>query len=463
MSAWETVVGLEIHAHLKTRTKMFCRCETSFGEPPNTRTCPVCLAHPGTLPVPNRRAVEWTIKLGLALGCEIPPRAVFHRKNYFYPDNPKGYQISQYDEPLCVDGRFTVPGEDGDLEIGIVRAHLEEDAAKTVHLEGAGGRIVGATRSLVDFNRGGTPLVEIVTQPDLRSAEEARRFLQLLRQTIVELGISDAEMEKGTLRCDANVSVRRPGEAYRTRWELKNMNSFSFIARGIDAAVRAQIALHEAGQEVVQETYDYDADADTLTPHRSKEEAEDYRYFPEPDLVPVEPPGELVDRLRGELVELPGARIGRHASALGTSDAWALVTTEREPSFDGLVAAGVGSRAAYSFVMNQPIPERANLAELARVVMEPDLTRASIEGAVSASANPGFTADEFLAQKAMSDTTELEPLIERILAANPEEVAAYRGGKEGLLGFFVGQAMKETGGKANPKILNELIREKLKA
>ena len=230
------------------------------------------------------------------------------------------------------------------------------------------------------------------------------------------------------------------------------MNSFSFIARGIDAAVRAQIALHEAGEEVVQETYDYDADADTLTPHRSKEEAEDYRYFPEPDLVPVEPEASLVERLRGELPELPGIRIGRHARELGTADAWALVTTDREQDFDGLVEAGVEARPAYNFVMNQPIPPNANLAELARVVKEPGLTRAGIEAAVAASASPGFTADEFLEQKAVSDAAELEPLIERILAANPGQVEAYRGGKEGLLGYFVGQAMKETGGKANPKV-----------
>jgi len=462
--SWETVIGLEIHAHLKTRTKMFCRCATGFGAPPNMLTCPVCLAHPGTLPVANRTAVEWTIKLGLALGCDIVPHAVFHRKNYFYPDLPKGYQISQYDEPLCVNGRFAVPGEDGDLEVGIVRAHLEEDAAKTVHLEGAGGRIVGATRSLVDFNRGGTPLVEIVTQPDLRSSDEARRFLQLLRQTIVELGISDAEMEKGTLRCDANVSVRKAGEeGYRTRWELKNMNSFGFIARGIDAAVRAQVALHEAGREVVQETYDYDADADTLTPHRSKEEADDYRYFPEPDLVPVEPEQALVSRLRGELPELPAARIDRIGQELGVSDAWALVTTGRDSQYEALVEADVPGRPAFNFVMNQPIPEGANLRELARIANATDLTRASLDAAVAASADPGFSADPFLEQKAVSDTAELEPLIERILAANPGQVAAYRGGKEGLLGFFVGQAMKETGGKANPKVLNELIREKLNA
>jgi aspartyl-tRNA(Asn)/glutamyl-tRNA(Gln) amidotransferase subunit B len=464
MSAWETVIGLEIHAHLRTRTKMFCRCETGFAEPPNTRTCPVCLAFPGTLPVPNRTAVEWTIKLGLALGCTIAERAIFHRKNYFYPDLPKGYQISQYDEPLCVDGSFTVPGEDGDLEVGIVRAHLEEDAAKTVHLEGAGGRIVGATRSLVDFNRGGTPLVEIVTQPDLRSADETRRFLQLLRQTIVELGISDAEMEKGTLRCDANVSVRQAGEqGFRTRWELKNMNSFSFIARGIDAAVREQIALHEAGHEVVQQTYDYDADADTLTPHRSKEDADDYRYFPEPDLVPIEPETAVVERLRIELPELPAARIEALAGELGTADAWTLVTTDRDQGYGGLVGADVPARPAFNFVMNQPIPEGANLRELARIATATDLTRASLEAAVAASAEPGFSADPYLAQKAVSDSAELEPLVERILAANPGQVEAYRGGKEGLLGFFVGQAMKETQGKANPKVLNDLIREKLNA
>ncbi len=462
--SWETIVGLEIHAHLKTRTKMFCRCETSYGAEPNTHTCPVCLAHPGTLPVPNRTAVEWTIKLGLALGCQIAEQAVFARKNYFYPDNPKGYQISQYDEPLCLNGRFDVPGEDGDLSIGIVRAHLEEDAAKTVHLEGAGGRIVGATRSLVDFNRGGTPLVEIVTQPDLRSADEARRFLQLLRQTIVELGISDAEMEKGTLRCDANVSVRRVGEeGFRTRWELKNMNSFSFIARGIDAAVREQIALHEAGEEVAQETYDYDADHDTLTPHRSKEEAEDYRYFPEPDLVPVEPEAELVEglragaagaagyadratrgraRCRGRVdARHDGARAGVRRARGGWSGGARGVQLRHEPADPvGSESRGAGAGG-----------ERAgpDAGERAR----PRWPRA---------ATPGFTADDYLAQKAVSDTSELEPLVDRILAANPEQVEAYRGGKEGLLGFFVGQAMKETQGKADPKVLNELIREKLK-
>ena len=312
MPEWEPVIGLEIHVQLKTRTKMFCSCESGFGGEPNTRTCPVCLAFPGALPVPNEAAVEWTIKLGHALNCRIAERAIFHRKNYFYPDNPKGYQISQYDEPLCVDGSFVVPGPEGDGEVGIVRAHLEEDAAKTIHVGGATGRIVGSAHSNVDFNRGGTPLVEIVTQPDLRSADEAKRFLQLLRQTIVELGISDAEMQKGTLRADANVSVREVGETgYRTRTELKNMNSFNHIARGIEAELRRQIETWESGGQVVQETLDYEVKSDTVTPRRRKEEADDYRYFPEPDLVPLEPEVAAVERLRSEVPELPGARIRR--------------------------------------------------------------------------------------------------------------------------------------------------------
>jgi aspartyl-tRNA(Asn)/glutamyl-tRNA(Gln) amidotransferase subunit B len=461
---WEAVVGLEIHVHLKTRTKMFCRCETGFGAPENTHTCPVCLAHPGALPVANGTAVEWTIKLGLALGSEIAERAVFARKNYFYPDNPKGYQISQYDQPLCVGGRLAVPGPEP-FEIGFVRAHLEEDAAKTVHVGGGTGRKIGAERSLIDFNRGGTPLVEIVTQPDIRSAEQAERFLQLLRQTIVALDISDARMEEGTLRCDANVSVRPAGsDELRTRWELKNMNSFRYIGRGIDAAVRRQIELYERGGEVEQHTYDYEPDTDTLTPHRSKEEADDYRYFPEPDLVPLEPEPALVERLRGELPELPGEAIRLRAETLGVDDAWAVVTTDRAPTYDGLVAGGVLERDAFNFTMNQPIPARANLAELAKVAKAAkDLTREALSSAIAASADDGFRAEDYLGQTAVSDASELGPVIDAVLVANPGQVESYRGGKEGLLGFFVGQVMKETGGKANPKVVNELLRERLKA
>ena len=340
-TTWQPVIGLEIHVQLKTRTKMFCRCANGFGGGENTQTCPVCLGFPGALPVVNRRAIEWTIKLGLALDCEIAPHAVFSRKNYFYPDLPKGYQISQYDLPSCTNGKVLVPTADGDHEIGIVRAHLEEDAAKTTHVGGRTGRIGGADYSLVDFNRGGTPLVEIVTGPDIHSSEDARRFLQLLRQTIVELGISDAEMEKGTLRVDANVSVRPEGsDELRTRCELKNMNSFRFVAQGIDAEVARQIAVYESGGEVVQETYDFDAGSGKLTARRSKEEADDYRYFPEPDLVPVEPPAELVERLRAEVPESPARRIRRIEAELDLDRAVVLVTGGLDRLWQATVAAG---------------------------------------------------------------------------------------------------------------------------
>jgi aspartyl-tRNA(Asn)/glutamyl-tRNA(Gln) amidotransferase subunit B len=466
MAEWEHVIGLEIHVQLKTRTKMFCRCESGFGGAPNTRTCPVCLAHPGALPVPNERAIEWTIKLGLALECDIAERAVFHRKNYFYPDNPKGYQISQYDEPLCTNGTLLVPGPDDDAEVGIIRAHLEEDAAKTIHVGGATGRIVGAAHSNVDFNRGGTPLVEIVTRPDIRSADEAKRFLQLLRQSIVELGISDAEMEKGTLRADANVSVREVGETgFRTRTELKNMNSFNHIARGIEAEIKRQIGVWESGGEVVQETLDYEVKSDTVTARRRKEEADDYRYFPEPDLVPIEPSRELVERLRSEVPELPGARIRVLSDELGFESALELVSTGNERTASSLVEHGLDWPTAANVAMNQlagrePLPE--NLPALVAIIQQRDrITREAYYASFASSVTTAINSDEVLAQTAIADTSELEPLIDRILEASPAQVESYRGGKQGLLGYFVGRVMKETEGKADPKIVNALLREKL--
>ena len=464
---WEPVIGLEIHIHLKTRTKMFCRCEVAYLEPENTRTCPVCLAHPGSLPVPNEKAVEWTIKLGLALDCAIAEHAVFHRKNYFYPDLPKGYQISQYDQPLCVNGRVVVPGPDGDVEVGIVRAHLEEDAAKNVHVA-AEGRIGGATATLVDFNRAGTPLVEIVTQPDLRSADQARRFLQLLRQTVVELEISDAEMEKGSLRFDVNVSVRPEGsDELRTRTELKNLNSFAFAAKAIQREVERQIGVYETGGEVEQETLHFDPGAEAAPPLRSKEEAQDYRYLPEPDLVPIEPPRELVNRVRAELPELPGQRIRRLAAELDHDLALDLVTSGR----DGLYGRvpGEDRRAVANVLMNQFAvtgvdPGAVDAEELGKLVeARSRIPREKFTEALAASGDQGFTADRYLGDGLVADTAELEPIVERILAANPGQVEAYRGGKEGLLGFFVGQVMKETQGKADPRVVNELVREKLKA
>jgi aspartyl-tRNA(Asn)/glutamyl-tRNA(Gln) amidotransferase subunit B len=467
---WEPVIGLEIHVHLKTQTKMFCRCPVGFGAGENTQTCPVCLGFPGALPVMNRRAIEWTIKLGLALDCEIAGQAVFARKHYPYPDLPKGYQISQYDLPSCINGKVLLPTADGDRVIGIVRAHLEEDAAKTVHVGGRSGRIGGADYSLVDFNRGGTPLVEIVTAPDIHSADEARRFLQLLRQTVVELGISDAEMEKGQLRADANVSVRPTGsDELRTRTEIKNMNSFNFIARGIDAEVERQIAVWESGGEVEQQTYDFDAATGALTARRSKEEADDYRYFPEPDLVPVEPPTELVDALRAEVPESPAARIRRIEPALDLDRATVLVTGGLDRLWDETVAAGADSVAAANVIANTLVgagvdPGDVAAAELAKLVEARErIPRGAFDEAISKLAEPGFSAEPYLAQEAVSDTDELGPLVDRILDANPGQVAAYRGGKEGLLGFFVGQVMKETQGKANPRVVNDLVREKLSA
>ena len=465
---WEPVIGLEIHVQLKTRTKMFCRCLAGFGAGENTQTCPVCLGFPGALPVPNRIAIEWVVKLGLALGCEIAPRAVFARKNYFYPDLPKGYQISQYDLPSCINGKMVVPLLDGQHEVGIVRAHLEEDAAKNVHVGGRTGRIGGAEYTLVDYNRGGTPLVEIVTAPDIRSAEEARRFLQLLRQTIVELGISDAEMEKGTLRVDANVSVRPAGsDELRTRSEIKNMNSFTHIARGIDAEVARQVGVWESGGAVEQSTYDFDVASGTLTARRAKEEADDYRYFPDPDLVPVEPSDELVERMRAELPELPAARIARVAAALDHDRALVLVTGGLDQLWEETVAAGADGHAASNVIANQLVglsvdPGAVNPAELARLVGARDrIPRAVFDEALAQVGAPAFSAEPYLAQEAVSDTSALEPIVDAVLAASPAQVEQFRGGKEGLLGFFVGQVMKETKGQADPRVVNELVRARL--
>jgi aspartyl-tRNA(Asn)/glutamyl-tRNA(Gln) amidotransferase subunit B len=465
--SWEAVIGLEIHVQLKTETKMFCRCPNRFGDEPNANVCPVCLAFPGALPVPNRRAIEECIKLGLALDCTIADRAVFHRKNYFYPDNPKAYQISQYDEPLCANGKLTVPTEDGELTIGITRAHLEEDAAKNVHVAES-GRIQGATATLVDFNRCGTPLVEIVTEPDIRDAETAKRFLQLLRQTVVELGLSDAELEKGSMRFDVNVSVRPSGsDELRTRTELKNMNSFNFAAKGIEREIARQIKVYEDGGTVEQETLHFDPGHEESPPLRSKEEAQDYRYFPEPDLVPVHPPDDLVERLRGEIGELPGARIKKLADALSFYDADVLVTGGLDRLWSDVVAAGADAKEAANVLANQFVatgisPASVDAAELAKLVgARATITRAAFDEALGKVGEPGFSAEPYVAQKVVSDVSALDPVIDAVLAANAAQAEQYRSGKQGLLGFFVGQVMKEMGGKADPRAVNERVREKL--
>jgi aspartyl-tRNA(Asn)/glutamyl-tRNA(Gln) amidotransferase subunit B len=464
---WEPVIGLEIHVQLKTQTKMFCRCPAGYGAAENTHTCPVCLAFPGALPVPNREAIERTIRLGLALGCEIAERAVFHRKNYFYPDLPKAYQISQYDEPLCSHGRLVVPTANGDVAIGITRAHLEEDAAKNVHVA-ASGRIHGATATLVDFNRGGTPLVEIVTEPDLHDSDTAKRFLQLLRQTVVELDLSDAELDKGSMRFDVNVSVRPAGsDELRTRTELKNMNSFAFAAKGIEREIARQIRIYEEGGTVDQETLHFDPANEESAPMRSKEEAQDYRYFPEPDLVPVHPPAEVVERLRGEIGELPGARIRRIAETLSFYDADVLVTGGLDRLWSDVVAAGADAKEAANVLANQFVasgvePSAVDAGELAALVSaRASIPRATFDEALAKVGDAGFTAAPYVAQKAVSDVSELDPVIDRVIGANAGQVEQYRSGKHGLLGFFVGQVMKETGGKADPRVVNERVREKL--
>ena len=466
-AGWEPVIGLEIHVQLKTRTKMFCRCANGFGGGPNTQTCPVCLAFPGALPVANKRAVEECIKLGLALECEIADRAVFHRKNYFYPDLPKAYQISQYDEPLCAGGRLAVPTADGEVMIGITRAHLEEDAAKNVHVA-ASGRLHGATATLVDFNRGGTPLVEIVTEPDLHDADTAKRFLQLLRQTVIELDLSDAELEKGSMRFDVNVSVRPAGsDELRTRTELKNMNSFNFAAKGIEREIARQIRVYEEGGTVEQETLHFDPTQEDSPPMRSKEEAQDYRYFPDPDLVPVHPPVELVERLRSEIGELPGARIKRIADTLSFYDADVLVTGGLDRLWSDVVAAGADAKEAANVLANQFVaagisPESVDPGELAKLVSaRSEIPRAAFDEALAKVGEPGFTAAPYLEQKVVADASELDPIIERIIEANPGQAEQFRSGKEGLLGFFVGQVMKETGGKADPRVVNARVRAKL--
>ena len=389
---------------------------------------------------------------------------MFHRKNYFYPDNPKAYQISQYDEPLCAHGRLVVPTPDGERAIGITRAHLEEDAAKNVHVA-ASGRIQGATATLVDFNRCGSPLVEIVTEPELHDSETAKRFLQLLRQTVVELGLSDAELEKGSMRFDVNVSVRPAGsDELRTRTELKNMNSFNFAAKGIEREVVRQIRVYEEGGVVEQETLHFDPAHEESPPLRSKEEAQDYRYFPEPDLVPVQPPPDLVDRLRAEIGELPGARIRRIADTLSFYDADVLVTGGLDRLWSAAVDAGADPKEAANVLANQFVatevdPRAVDAGELAKLVAaRAEIPRAAFDEALAKLGEPGFSADPYLEQKVVVDASALDPVIERIIEASPSQVEQYRGGKEGLLGFFVGQVMKETGGQADPRVVNERVR-----
>jgi aspartyl-tRNA(Asn)/glutamyl-tRNA(Gln) amidotransferase subunit B len=476
MADLEAVIGLEIHVQLATRTKMFCGCELSFGDEPNVHTCPVCLAHPGMLPVPNEEAIRSALKIAAALECEVAPRSIFHRKNYFYPDNPKAYQISQYDEPLAVDGRLG--------GIRIHRAHLEEDAAKTIHL-GESGRIHGSGASLVDFNRGGTPLVEIVTEPDLRSAAEAAAWARLLRTTVRQLDVSDVNMEEGSLRVDANVSVRLAGsEQLGTKTELKNMNSFRFLERGIEAELARQRELVEAGGTVVQETLHFHPEDGSLTPLRSKEEAHDYRYFPEPDLVPLAPSEAMLRESRESLPELPEARMRRYEDELGLSaenaaqlaaDPGAATYFEAangavgavEPQtianwVTGELAAALRQADGVDPGDSKVKPEA--LAALAALVVGKKISHGSgkqvLATLVAEGGDPAAIVErDGLAQ--ISDSGELESIVAAAVEANPEAAEQVRGGNQKAIGAIVGAVMKETKGRADGGEVNRLIREQL--
>jgi aspartyl-tRNA(Asn)/glutamyl-tRNA(Gln) amidotransferase subunit B len=468
-NGWEPVIGLEIHVQLNTDSKMFCACANIFGADPNTLTCPVCLGYPGALPTINAGAVDKAIQIGLALDCEVAARSQFHRKNYFYPDSPKAYQISQYDQPICVGGHLEVDGG----RVGITRAHLEEDAAKLVHAGGTAGRIAGAESSVVDFNRCGTPLVEIVTEPDLRSPEQAVAFLSLLKNTLQTIGVSDCDMEKGSLRCDANVSVRRRGETgFGTKTELKNMNSFKYLGEGMAAEIRRQIELLESGGDVRQETLHYDPQARELHARRSKEEADDYRYFPEPDLVPLEPSAGTVARLRADMPELPAARIARFQADLGLSahDAGDLnATPEIADYFEAVVAAGADPKAAADWVRNQPgavagVPAES-LAGVIGLIAAGTITATIAKQVYTLlEAEPGADPAELVQRHGLGsigDTAELEKLVDDVIAANPQFVEQFRSGKEGVINALVGQVMKQTRGRADARQVQQLLRARL--
>jgi aspartyl-tRNA(Asn)/glutamyl-tRNA(Gln) amidotransferase subunit B len=474
--ALEAVIGLEIHVQLATRTKMFCGCELSFGEPPNTRTCPVCLGLPGSLPVANERAVHFGLMIGLAVGSELAPRSVFHRKNYFYPDLPKGYQITQYDEPLCRGGAL------GDVRIH--RVHLEEDAAKLIHL-GASGRIHGSDTSIVDFNRGGTPLAEIVTEPDLRSPEQASEWLKLLRTTLRQLGVSDVNMEEGSLRADANISVRPSGsEQLGVKTELKNMNSFRFIERGIRAETARQREILAAGGQVVQETLHFDPASGSITSLRSKEEAHDYRYFPEPDLVPVAIDDAMVAAARAEMPELPAdraQRLQREHQLTADSAQMLAFRAELGDYFEAALAGGADppppAQTLANWIAGEMLGRLPEGEDPAASRMRPEALAALVGLLAAGSVSVGaarqvlerLIADggeprriiEAEGLAAMDGGEELGEIVAAAVAANADAAERVREGNAKAIGPIVGQVMRETRGRADGTEVARLIHEQL--
>ncbi len=477
-NGWEPVIGLEIHVQLSTKTKMFCGCSLSFGDEPNLHTCPVCLGHPGTLPTINEQAIRYGLMIAAALECEVAPRSIFHRKNYFYPDLPKGYQISQYDEPLAINGRLG--------EVRIHRAHLEEDAAKLIHTGGETGRIHGSGVSLVDFNRGGTPLVEIVTEPDIRSPAQAREWAQLLRTTIRQLGVSDVNMEEGSLRVDGNISLRPAGsDRLGVKTELKNMNSFRFLERGIEAELERQRGLLEAGDEVTQDTLHFHPEDGSLTALRSKEYAHDYRYFPEPDLVPVAPTEEMLKEARESLPELPAARRERYLSEVGLPEEAASTLafqSEYGEYFERALAAadGTSAKTIANWVTGElvaslrqagaeedPLASKAtpeSVAALAGLVEGKTISHGAgkqvLAKLVAEGGDPAkIVESEGLAQ--ISDSSELEAIVDGAIEAEPEAAEQVKAGNEKAIGRIVGAAMKESKGRADGGAVTKLIRERL--
>ena len=470
---WETVIGLEVHVQLSTRTKMFCACRTTFGDPPNTNVCPVCLGLPGALPVPNAEAVRLGATAALALGCTVHHTSVFARKNYFYPDLPKGYQISQFDQPLATGGRVTFESpERGRIQAGVTRLHLEEDAGKLVH-----DRFPG--RTAVDLNRAGVPLAEIVSEPDLRSPAEARAYLTTLRQILVYAGASECSMEQGSLRVDANLSIRRPGETrLGTKSEVKNLNSFANVERALEAERERQIALLESGDRVAQVTLLFNAASGRIKQLRSKEESHDYRYFPDPDLPPLVLDDAWIAERRDALPELPEARRSRLELALGIPAYDARVLTSEAPVadyFESVVAAGVEPKTAANWVMGDviatfnetggfpvPAPKLAALVDLVRAgtLSHQAAKRVYVEMARSSGGEPADVAER-LGLVQVSDQGALATWVDEVLATSPAEVARYRAGETKLMAFFVGQVMKRSKGKADPKAVQPVLQEKL--
>ena len=460
MSAWETIIGLEVHCELKTATKLFCGCPNMFGDEPNTNCCPVCLGLPGSLPVLNKGAVELAIRIGLALNCTVAP-STFHRKNYFYPDMPKDYQISQYDQPLNAGGWIDLP--EGS-RVGITRAHMEEDTGKSTHLGGT-GRIHGADSSLIDYNRSGVPLVEIVSEPDMRSGVQARAYVAELRAILVAVGATDGRMEEGSMRVDANVSVRKPGDPFGTRCEIKNLNSLRSLQRAIEYEAARQIDLIEAGERVVQETRHFDEQTGRTGTMRSKEEATDYRYFPEPDLVPLNPSRAWIDEIRSNLAPLPKARREHLLAAVGevTPALVDLVATVVDRDLDTLVSAAINAgapaqlamaRAATELDADGGLPSPASFAGTCQLEASGRLSATQAKQVLAAlldepHGDPAAIADR-LGFVAMDDGA-LDTVLDAAIADHPSEWQRYCDGDDKLAQFFVGKVMAATKGKANGK------------